>query len=122
MKEIKQNEKGFTLVELVVVIAILAVLAALLVPRIIGNVNDASDSRELADARTIASEVTTHNALVKVDPSAGNTIPAALPAAGGTTLLDDSMLGPIGRAGDTTLADMNTHTITVDSDGNATVH
>lgn len=122
MKEIKQNEKGFTLVELVVVIAILAVLAALLVPRIIGNVNDASDSRELADARTIASEVTTHNALVRVDPSAGPTIPAALPAAGTTTTLTDAMLSPIGRDSDGTIAGMNTHSIVVDSDGNATVN
>ena len=62
MKQIKQNEKGFTLVELVVVIAILAVLAALMVPRIIGSVEDARRSSAVGDARTIASEIATYNA------------------------------------------------------------
>ena len=66
MKEIKQNEKGFTLVELVVVIAILVVLAALMVPRIIGNVEDAKRASAIGDARTIASEIATYNAQEKV--------------------------------------------------------
>ena len=86
MKQIKQNEKGFTLVELVVVIAILAVLAALMVPRIIGSVEDARRSSAIGDARTLASEVATYNAqeLAK-DP--GDT-PAPAPILDRT--LDDS--------------------------------
>ena len=69
MKQIKQNEKGFTLVELVVVIAILVVLAALMVPRIIGSIEDAKRSSDIGDARTIASEVVTHNAQEKAKDS-----------------------------------------------------
>ena len=68
MKQIKQNEKGFTLVELVVVIAILVVLAALMVPRIIGSVEDARRSSAIGDARAIASEIATHNANKQQNP------------------------------------------------------
>ena len=87
MKTIKKNEKGFTLVELVIVVAILAILAALLVPRIMGNVEDAKKSKEIANARTIASEITIQNALVKVEGT-GTTIPAILPTSGEKTLQD----------------------------------
>lgn len=62
-KKFEKNEKGFTLVELVVVIAILAILAVLLVPKIMGNVDEAKASRHTANARTIASEISTYNAL-----------------------------------------------------------
>lgn len=62
-KKLEKNEKGFTLVELVVVIAILAILAVLLVPKIMGNVDEAKASRHTANARTIASEISTYNAL-----------------------------------------------------------
>lgn len=62
-KRLRENEKGFTLVELIIVIAILAILAVLVVPRIMDNLNDARYSRALADAKTIANEITTANAL-----------------------------------------------------------
>lgn len=76
MKQIKQNEKGFTLVELVVVIAILAVLAALMVPRIIGSVEDAKRSSAIGDARTIASEIATYNAQEAAKDDGGDPIEA----------------------------------------------
>ena len=85
-KKLKKNQKGFTLVELVVVIAILAVLSALLVPRIMGNVEDAKMQREIADARTLASEIAVYNAKEKADggtmyttsPATNATLPAEL--------------------------------------------
>ena len=122
MKTIKKNEKGFTLVELVIVVAILAILATLLVPRIMGNVEEAKKSKELANARTIASEITIHNALVKVEGT-GTTIPATLPTSGEKTLQDsDSSNAETyynGSFGE--LTDDSICTITVDSAGNATV-
>ena len=114
MKTIKKNEKGFTLVELVIVVAILAILAALLVPRIMGNVEDAKKSKEKANARTIASEITIHNALVKVEGT-GTYIPNPLPAS--ETTLDTSNYD--GRFGE--LPKGGFCTIKVDSDGNAKV-
>jgi len=65
LKKMRKNEKGFTLVELVVVIAILAVLAMLLVPRIMGNVGESEKQKEIANARTLASEITVNNAMAK---------------------------------------------------------
>lgn len=64
MKKFKENDKGFTLVELVIVIAIILVLAALLVPRIMSSIDDARRASEVADAKTIASEMSTYGAML----------------------------------------------------------
>ena len=61
-KFFKENQKGFTLIELLVVIAILAVLATLYVPKIVQSTADAKKTVEIANARTLASEITTYNA------------------------------------------------------------
>ncbi|MGB4984757.1 MAG: prepilin-type N-terminal cleavage/methylation domain-containing protein [Erysipelotrichaceae bacterium] len=47
----KNNSKGFTLVEIVVVLAIIAILAAILIPTMNGFVNDAKKSQHIAEAR-----------------------------------------------------------------------
>jgi prepilin-type N-terminal cleavage/methylation domain-containing protein len=63
-KKMKKKQKGFTLVELIVVVAILGVLATLLVPKIMGNVEESRKQTAIANARTIASEITMHNAML----------------------------------------------------------
>lgn len=121
IKKMKENQKGFTLVELIVVIAILAVLALLLVPRILGNVGDAKRSSALADARVIASEVNTHNALVAIDDAEGGKGPIKAEAT--DNRLVDSELGPIEREDGKTLekaADLGIY-VEVDEKGNASV-
>lgn len=60
-KFLKENRSGFTLIELLVVIAILAVLATLYVPRILGSSANAKRTVEIANARTLASEITMYN-------------------------------------------------------------
>lgn len=48
-----RKQKGFTLVELMVVIAILGVLAALVVPKFTSSTDSAKDAKLKADLRTI---------------------------------------------------------------------
>lgn len=57
MKRLKSNKKGFTLIEMIVVIVIIAILVALAVPRVLSYVEDARDSKFLAEARKVFTEV-----------------------------------------------------------------
>ena len=47
----KNDKKGFTLVELIVVLVILAILAALLVPALTGYIDKAKEKSVIADTR-----------------------------------------------------------------------
>jgi len=49
----KNNNKGFTLVELIVVLVILAILAAILVPTLLGYINRARDEKDYSTAQSV---------------------------------------------------------------------
>lgn len=121
LKNVKKNQKGFTLVELIVVIAILGILATLLVPRIMGNVNDAKKNKEISNARTIASEITTHNALAKSTEPEGTTIPAKLPDSGTAVVKVDDLTGVLVLPDGVNFPKSDIVDILVDSNGNASL-
>ncbi len=50
-KFMKNNKKGFTLVELIVVLVILAILAALLIPALTGYIDKAKEKNAIAETR-----------------------------------------------------------------------
>lgn len=52
------TKKGFTLIELIVVIAILAILAAILIPSITNYITEATEAKDLANARSVYSAAT----------------------------------------------------------------
>lgn len=114
----KSNQKGFTLVELIIVIAILGVLAALLVPRIMGNLESAQKNKEISNARTIASEISTYNAIQKVN----NGTLFGTSAGGGTLSAADLAGAPAQIRVDTAdFPDPSIVTIEIDSAGNASI-
>ena len=49
----KNNKKGFTLVEVIVVLVILAILAAILIPSMIGWIDRANNKSALVEARSV---------------------------------------------------------------------
>lgn len=65
----KNGQKGFTLVELIVVMAILAVLAAIAVPRYTGTLDKAKLQADQASAKTIVSAVAIAEAQGSMTPA-----------------------------------------------------
>lgn len=53
LKKQLRNQKGFTLVELIVLLVILAILAAFTIPAMLGFVEDAKGKAAIADAREV---------------------------------------------------------------------
>lgn len=85
MKKMRRNnKKGFTLIELIVVIAILAILAAILVPSMVGYLNNAKTSTANANARTVYSAASSAAAAC----IASGTTPSSIAAKAASSLSD----------------------------------
>ena len=65
----KNCNKGFTLVELIVVLVILAILAAILVPALLGYIDEAKKKQYVLDARNLF--IATQSELTKLYPIRG---------------------------------------------------
>ncbi len=79
---INANEKGFTLIELMIVIAIIGILAAIAIPNFISYRDKAYCSAAESDANAIAASLADYYSIPSHNTLAVN--PLAIPAAGGT--------------------------------------
>lgn len=93
-KKAKKNNKGFSLVELIVVIAIMAVLVGVLAPTLIGNIEKSRESKDLQNLDSIRQAAVTalanEAAYNKVVKSGGTTISAT---AGSALSVDSTTYG-----------------------------
>ncbi|MBA7678010.1 hypothetical protein ES703_86277 [subsurface metagenome] len=98
MKIPKRGEKGFTLVELLIVLAILAVLAAVVIPSVTGMFGRGAEQAYRTDERTIQSGVMAYVMDVRdagVVADAGHYFPICIGAAEGVYPFDgDDEPGP----------------------------
>lgn len=69
MKNFIKKQKGFTLVELVVVIAILGILAGIAIPRFMSATETARGAKTVADLRTLESAAVMYYAKTGVVPT-----------------------------------------------------
>ena len=83
----KKNEKGFSLVELLVVVIIIAIIAAIAIPNLLASRRAANEASAISSLRTIHSAEANYQATL-----GGNTGYATLPALGTNNLID-SVLG-----------------------------
>ena len=81
-KKAKKNNKGFSLVELIVVIAIMAVLVGVLAPTLIGNIEKSRESKDLQNLDSIRQAVVTamsdENVYSSTVPTTGSVTVASL--------------------------------------------
>ena len=81
LRKMIKNQKGFTLVELMVVIAVIGVLAAIAVPKFMGSTEAAKLAKVQADLRTIGSAISLFEAQTGAAPtSIGALVPTYLAA------------------------------------------
>lgn len=134
-KRVKKNNKGFTLVELIIVIAIIAILVAVLAPNYVRHVDRSRWSSDRNDCESLLQEVRT--AIVDTQNDGGTVNSGTITVSSGnttTTITGDLIThlvaadkawsdgrikhkNPQKLPGESDAKMHSTYTITVDSDG-----
>lgn len=86
-KLIKKDQKGFTLVEVIVVLVILAIMAAVLIPSLIGYIDKSRQNTVVSETRSIVTAVQTLASEKYAKQNDSSTTVYTLGAATGTTVI-----------------------------------
>ena len=85
-----KNQKGFSLVELLVVVIIIAIIAAIAIPNLLASRRAANESTAIADLRTVHTAQATYAATTS---TSGSFAPDFATLSGAPNLLDASWTG-----------------------------
>ena len=102
----KKNNKGFTLVELIVVLVILAILAAILVPTLLGYIDKARSEKDFSTAQTV--RVATQAAIDQAYGE-GKKADGSSPATGKTLSIDGTVANSEAMSGSFSITDASTN-------------
>ena len=96
LKRLKKakNKKGFTLIEIIVVLVILGILAAFAVPAVMGYIDDAKESKYVAEAHSIYIVIQTEEARAKATAADDITYESIEKEAIKKTSLEDVTIAP----------------------------
>ena len=96
LKRLKKakNKKGFTLIEIIVVLVILGILAAIAVPAVMGYIDEAKDSKYIAEAHSIYIVIQTEEARAKATAADDITYESIEKEAIKKTSLEDVTIAP----------------------------
>ena len=96
LKRLKKakNKKGFTLIEIIVVLVILGILAAIAVPAVMGYIDDAKESKYVAEAHSIYIVIQTEDARAKATAADDITYESIEKEAIKKTSLEDVTIAP----------------------------
>lgn len=89
-----KNQKGFSLVELLVVVIIIAIVAAIAIPNLLASRRAANESSAIASLRTIHSAQATYFATTGSNTNYGD-----LAALGGANLIDSALAAAGNKSG-----------------------
>ena len=96
LKRLKKakNKKVFTLIEIIVVLVILGILAAIAVPAVMGYIDDAKESKYVAEAHSIYIVIQTEEARAKATAADDITYESIEKEAIKKTSLEDVTIAP----------------------------
>jgi type IV pilus assembly protein PilA len=90
MKVIKNEQKGFSLIELLIVVAIILIIAAIAIPNLLRSKMAANEASAVASLRTLNTVIVEYSITYATDPSSlASMAPASTPSSTAADLVDN---------------------------------